>query len=219
MFRHESWQLAKLPVDNPPYSQMGAHSLLVAVQPAAAEKPPVFAQMQHWRSAWVIDGRDTTGPSDVAWVTPNETRSLEQRHGWNAWQAAVKIELVVPQGCAGPKSAEALHALLNAVPEMQHWPSGNDIARCAFWPGATEFRFPPQRGHSHSAHAMGARGLPSRYCHVPDENSQCRACGGDLFSRYVLRVQSPRVLQFAFRGRIPPPAPRARSSEIDTGSH
>ena len=33
---------------------------------------------------------------------------------------------MVPQGSAGPKEAEALHAGLNAVPEMQHWPGGNN---------------------------------------------------------------------------------------------
>ena len=128
MFRHESWQLAKLPVDNPPYSQMGAHSLLVAVQPVAAEKPSAFAQVQHWKSAWVIDGRDPNGASESAWVTLNETRSLEQMHGLNARQDLGPTKFVVPQGWAGPKPTEALHKLLNAVPEMQHWPSGNDIA-------------------------------------------------------------------------------------------
>ena len=34
---------------------------------------------------------------------------------------------MVPQGWAGPKEAEPLHAELNAVPEMQHWPGGNDM--------------------------------------------------------------------------------------------
>ena len=33
----------------------------------------------------------------------------------------------VPQGWAGPKEAEELHAGLNDVPEMQHWPGGNDM--------------------------------------------------------------------------------------------
>ena len=56
-------------------------------------------------------------------MTPGyELRSLEQRHGWNAWQAFPE-----PQGLAGPKFGSVLHALLNTEPEMQHWPSGNDI--------------------------------------------------------------------------------------------
>ena len=125
---------------------MGAHSLLVAVQPVAAEKPSAFAQVQHWKSAWVIDGRDPNGASESAWVTLNETRSLEQMHGLNARQDLGPTKFVVPQGWAGPKPTEALHKLLNAVPEMQHWPSGNDIARCAVWPVSHGVpRFPPYK--------------------------------------------------------------------------
>ena len=166
MFRHESWQLAKLPIDNPPYSQMGAHSLLVAAQPFAAVKPPAFAQLQQWKSAWVLDGRSSNGALDAAWLKPYEVMSLEQRQGTNAKHCTAEIELMVPQGCAGPKVVEALHALLNAVPEMQHWPSGNDIARCAVCPVSYGVpRFPPYKSVGgtpleHSSHRVGACGLP-----------------------------------------------------------
>ena len=52
---------------------------------------------------------------------------MAQLHGSYVWH---EVGLVgVPQGWAGPKEAEELHARLNDVPEMQHWPGGNDMAR------------------------------------------------------------------------------------------
>ena len=87
-----------------------------------------------------------------------ELTSLEQRHGWNAWQAFPK-----PQGLEGPKFAEVLHALLNTVPEMQHWPSGNDIAPRAGTPVSPDvfrvFSLGRERslGDSHTRSYLGAQ--------------------------------------------------------------
>ena len=56
--------------------------------------------------------------------------SLAQLHGSYLWhEVGFKGLVGVPQGWAGPKEAEELHAELNDVPEMQHWPGGNDMPK------------------------------------------------------------------------------------------
>ena len=84
-----------------------------------------------------------------------ELTSLEQRHGWNTWQAFPK-----PQGLEGPKFAEALHALLNTVPEMQHWPSGNDIAPRAGTPVASDTFRVSSLGRDNGASVTRTLGVP-----------------------------------------------------------
>ena len=75
---------------------------------------------------------------------------MEQRQGTNAEQKTESIPMV-PQGFAGPNSAEALHALLNVVPGMQHWPSGNDISSgCAIHPRAFPHLFRRGDGYGSS---------------------------------------------------------------------
>ena len=71
--------------------------------------------------------RDGYGSAEYAALYGGKEMSLAQLHGSYLWH---EVGLVgVPQGWAGPKEAEALHARLNDVPEMQHWPGGKDMAR------------------------------------------------------------------------------------------
>ena len=71
--------------------------------------------------------RDGYGSAEYAALYGGKEMSLAQLHGSYVWH---EVGLVgVPQGWAGPKEAEELHARLNDVPEMQHWPGGNDMAR------------------------------------------------------------------------------------------
>ena len=74
--------------------------------------------------------RDGYGSAEYAALYGGKEMSLAQLHGSYLWhEVGFKGLVGVPQGWAGPKEAEELHAELNDVPEMQHWPGGNDMAR------------------------------------------------------------------------------------------